>query len=104
LGDGAEALEEAHFSAKAKPVRYVQYKVSKSWRGRDLFTANEQDPATIKVGPNNNAPELVPVRSRSRKEAIHVNDLPSTMRETFRTLVVPHLREFAGILCPWQNP
>jgi hypothetical protein len=33
-----------------------------------------------------------------------MNHLPAATRDTFRTLYVPLLREFAGVLGPWQQP
>jgi hypothetical protein len=102
LGDGAKALETTHFSVNAKAMRYFQDKVSNPHNEDNLFIGIQHDISAVKVVPNDNAPELVSAPSRIKKEEIHLNDLPSALHNIFRSMV-PHLREFAGMVCLWQN-
>jgi hypothetical protein len=75
-----------------------------SERNDTLLMENVQEKSSVRVSTNNNAPEPVPARSCVKKEHIHLNDLPEDMRDLFRDTIVPTLREFAGLLAPWQNP
>jgi hypothetical protein len=78
--------------------RYVLYTMGTS------LTENtqEESASTVRVSMDNNSPE--PARRRLKKEAIHANDLPDSMRNTFHNSVVPYLHEYAGMIAPWQNP
>jgi len=65
--------------------------------------------SVAKIIPNTTTPGLVTSRARAapgqiKKESITLNHLPAGSRDTFRTIYVPLLREFAGLLGPWQQP
>jgi hypothetical protein len=51
-----------------------------------------------------NSTEAMPAQSCLKKDSIHLNNLPASMRDVFRDTVILQLREFVGMVAPQQSP